>query len=138
MPTIEALILCRYAEVNGGLITVVGGGITRVFAPGMPVKVHPLYLAVVLVVPAEDVGKVVEFRMCAKRVDQAEKLSEVVGALRTEQPHTAMPGEGIHCPLVLNLSEIEFPTYGQFDLQTFVDGASGPDLSFWITQTPPA
>ena len=136
MARVEALVLCRYAEVNSGMVTIVSGGVTRAFVAEVPSTVDPLYAAGMLYIPPDEVGLVLEVRLCIKMVDQAAKIAEIVGALHVAGADMH-PGEGLHVPIVLPLSRVPFPSYGQVDVQLLVNNQVGADLTFWITPRPP-
>ena len=136
MAKVEALVLCRFAEVQpGGLLTVVSGGITRAFAPGLPTAINPLHVAAMVYVAPEEIDQVLEIRVCLKMVDTATKVAEIVSGFQIAAVE-AMPGEGLHVPIALNLSAIVFTDYGQVDVQFLIDNQVGADLSFWIVEKP--
>ena len=137
MAKVEALVLCRFAEVHGGLLTVASGGITRAFAPELPTVVNPLHVAAMLYIEPGEIGHVFEIRVNLKMVDTATKIAEIVGGVQLAAAE-AMPGEGLHVPVALNLSMVLFESYGQVDVQCLLDNQVGADVSFWIVEQPPS
>lgn len=138
MAKVEALVLCRFAEVQAGLLTVVSGGITRAFAPVVPTNVNPLHVAAMLYIEPDEIGRVFEIRICLKSVETARKIAEVVGAVQVAATE-ALPGEGLHVPVAINLSMVGFNEFGQVDVQCLLDNQDGPYVSFWIVeQLPPS
>ena len=135
MAKVEALVLCRFAEVHDGLLTVASGGITRAFVPGFPTMINPLHVAAMVYVEPEEIGQVMDVRVCLKTVDTATKVAEIIGAIQIAAAE-ALPGEGLHVPIALNLSAVVFTDYGQVDVQLLIDNQVGADLSFWIVEPP--
>lgn len=136
MAKVEALVLCRYAEVQPtGLLTVVSGGVTRAFAVSVPAMINPLHVAAMVYISPDEIDQVLDLRVCLKMVDTATKIAELVGGFQVGATDV-MPGEGLHAPIAVNLSPVVFPAFGQVDVQVLIDNQVGADLSFWIVQQP--
>lgn len=97
--------------------------------------IQPLYAAAMLYIPPDEVGQVIEVRLCLKTVDDAATIAEIVGAMQVGGVDMN-PGEGLHVPVVLPLSNVPFPSYGQVDVQLLVNNQVGADLSFWLAPMP--
>jgi len=127
------MLLCDFAQVREGLLTVVSGGVTRVGLARFPAPA-PLYLAIMLYLPPDGVDRDHAVRVRFKYPDTAEKFAEanVNVSPRATDEHRA---EGISFPVPLDLSGVTLPRPGMIDIQVEVDDELQGELTLHAFET---
>ncbi len=125
---LKATILCDFAIVRDSLLTVVGGGVTRVFSANAPVNPN-LSVAVVLGLSQTEMGASHEARLEVHDED-GNAVSAVIGSFQfTPQPVgtdrlgiNVLPGEEMVIPLSFDLRGCSLPHFGGYSIVLVVDG----------------
>lgn len=121
------MLLCDFAQVREGLLTVVSGGVTRVGLSKFP-SPTPLYLAIMLYLPPDAVDSPHSVRVLMKYPDTAEKFAEA-NVNVSPHPSDEQRAEGISFPVPLDLRGITLPRPGMIDIQVEVDGELQGELT---------
>jgi hypothetical protein len=129
------MLLCDFAQVREGLLTIVSGGVTRVGLSKFPAPT-PLHLAIMLYLPPDGVDSPHAVRVLFKYPDTAEKFAE---ANVNVSPHASdeQRSEGISFPVPLDLRGIMLPRPGMIDIQVEVDGDLQGELTLHVFDTTP-
>lgn len=129
------MLLCDFAQVREGLLTVVSGGVTRVGLSKFPAAT-PLYLAIMVYLPPDAVDSPHAVRVLFKYPDTAEKFAE---ANVNVSPHASdeQRAEGISFPVPLDLHGVTLPRPGMIDIQVEVDGELQGELTLHAFDTAP-
>lgn len=132
---ITTMLLCDFAQVREGLLTVVSGGVTRVGMSRFPAPA-PLYLAIVLYLPPDATDHEHAVRVLFKYPETAEKFAE---ANVSVSPHVGeeLRVEGISFPVPLDLRGVVLPKPGLIDIQVEVDGALQGELTLHAFDSSP-
>ncbi|OHB44068.1 MAG: hypothetical protein A2178_01305 [Planctomycetes bacterium GWC2_49_10] len=130
---IEAFVLCDAATESGGKLNVLGAFDT-VFARELPV-VHP-FCAVALRLRFERIEEGEhKVRISFVEEDGKNVLPPLDGAVNI---HFA-PGQPSACAnLILNLSGVKFPKFGQCSIDLALDGRFEKSLPLFVRQMPAA
>jgi hypothetical protein len=129
---VRSLVLCDFAQVREGLMTIVSGGVTRVRPPVYPAT-FGLHIAVMLELSPDDFGQTHECRVSVAVAETSLKLVEMVTNF-VQQPHpSAQPGEPMVIPLAINFSQVAILEPGQYDVKVAV-GATTELVSVWFIQ----
>jgi hypothetical protein len=130
---ITTMLLCDFAQVREGLLTVVSGGVTRVGLSRFP-SPTPLYLAIVLYLPPDATDREHAVRVLFKYPETAEKFAE---ANVNVSPHVGdeQRVEGISFPVPLDLRGVTLPKAGLIDIQVEVDGELQGELTLHAFET---
>jgi hypothetical protein len=127
---VRSLVLCDFAQVREGLMTIVSGGVTRV-RPQVYPATFGLHIAVMLELSPDDFGSPHECRVSVAVAETSSKLVEMVTSF-VQQP-SAQPGEPMVIPLAINFSQVTIPEPGQYDVKVAV-GATTELVSVWFVQ----
>ncbi len=129
---VRSLVLCDFAQVRDGLMTIVSGGITRVRPQDYPAA-FGLHVAVMLELSPDDFGQSHECRVSVAVAETSIKLIEMVTNFVQEPHPSAQPGEPMVIPLAINFSQVTVPEPGQYDVKVAV-GATTELVSVWFVQ----
>lgn len=128
---IIAATLCDYASVREGLLTVVGGGITRVWRPEVPAPMG-IYLAVMLECTTEDLRRPHEVRVTVRTGD-GEVVAEITGGFAAGAINGDLdPGESTIVSIPLSLVGAGVPTFGRYSVHVSIDDDHHQTLTFKV------
>ncbi|MGH9209457.1 MAG: DUF6941 family protein [Acidimicrobiales bacterium] len=130
MASIQAGILCDFAQVREGLLFVASGCLTRMYRESLPGPLNVM-LALVVEIPHDEVDAVHELNIAVKQSSTASELGRVVTALQAGSS-VREPGESLWVPVVADLRSGVVPEYGAYDVTMSVDGTPGPYLTFYV------
>jgi len=134
---ISSMVICDFAQVREGLLTVCSAGITRIFAPVLPTALGVM-VASLLELGPDDVGPIHELTWGLSRVDGAETVHSGTGAIQVTEAPSLEPGELIQMPVVIDLRLIVVLALGQYDFKMRLDGAEDLEIrSLWVTHRAP-
>lgn len=127
---IVAAMLCDYANVREGLLTVVSGGITRLWRPDLPA---PLNLSVALLVSLEstELGEDHNLQVILQDED-GERLAEANARFRSNPPTLPEPGDRPNLPFAIDLRPGRVPRYGLYSVEIAIDGEAHRALPFRV------
>lgn len=129
---ISSLMVCDFAQVRDGLLTVCSAGITRINVPALPARL-PVMVASLLELGPDDIGPVHEITWRLSHVDAAETVAAGTGALQVTETPEAEAGELVQMPMVIDLRSIAVTSLGQYDIKLRVDGAAVLEMcSVWV------
>ena len=113
---VQDLILADFAEANpGGKFTLVGAGITDIFAKKIPCMHALMFVFIRLQVTREDVGvNKVEIKL----VGEKGSIFKAEADLNVAKEHA----EEQHIPLVIRMVNAKFESYGDYEFQVYVNG----------------
>jgi hypothetical protein len=134
---ISSLVVCDFAQVREGLLTICSGGITRVAVPEVPAPLGVM-LAALLELGPGDMGPIHEVTWRVSHVEVAATVANGLGAVQVTQAPGHEPGEPVQIPLLVDLRHVAVSSLGQHDIKVTVDGA--PDMevrSLWVVSRPP-
>jgi hypothetical protein len=129
------MLLCDFAQVREGLLTVVSGGVTRVGLSRYPAPT-PLFLAIMLYLPPDSVERPHAVRVLFKYPDTAEKFAEA-NVNVNPHPSEEQLSEGISFPVPLDLRGVTLPRAGTIDIQVEVDGELQGELTLHAFEATP-
>ena len=130
---ISSLLICDFAQVREGLLTICSGGISRVSVAQFPAQLS-LMMASLLELGPEDIGPIHEITWRVSHVDVAETVAAGVAGVQVTEVPGAQPGELIQVPIVIDLRGLSVTASGQHDIKLSVDGAPELEIrSLWIT-----
>jgi len=130
---ISNMMICDFAQVREGLLTVCSGGITRVSVPVLPAGLGVM-VASLLEFGPDDVGPIHEITWRLSHVDGAETVANGTGAIQVTEAPSLEPGELMQVPLVIDLRPIAVLASGQFDFKLRLDGAEDLEIrSLWVS-----
>ncbi len=130
------MMICDFAQVREGLLTVCSAGITRIFAPVLPAGLGVM-VASLLELGPDDVGPIHEITWRLSHVDDAETVVSGIGAIQVTEAPALEPGELIQMPVVIDLRHIAVVALGQYDIKLRIDGAEDLEIrSLWVTPRP--
>jgi hypothetical protein len=131
MPSrVTTAVLCDFAQVRDGLLCVLSGGVTRIVRREMPAPMGVM-LAISFEVPFHERDLVHELAVVVRDPSNEEIVSVRAGANIRSAP-IAEPGEGLHCPVVLDLRLAGVLRHGLHDVMIRVDDEPGSSLAFWV------
>lgn len=131
---IVAAILCDFASVRAGLLTVVGGGVTRLWRDEYPAPLG-VFLAVMLECSTEDLRRPHELQVSVITADGAQ-LAHVQGGFATEDMGDLDPGETTLVPIPLSLQPVGVPGPGRYSIHLSVDDDHHQTLAFRVAPRP--
>lgn len=113
---VQDLILADYAEANpGGKFTLVGAGITDIFAKKVPCM-HPLvFVFIRLKVTRADIGV---NKIEIKLIGEKGSIFKAEADLNVAKEHS----EEQQIPLVIRMVNAKFDSYGEYEFQVYVNG----------------
>lgn len=125
---LSSAFLCDFASIRGGLLSIIGGGITRLWRGGYPA---PLNLCVALVVELEprELGRPHEFAVTIVDAD-GNRIAEARGGLNVLVADRE-DGENVSAPLALDLRNVPLPKDGSYSAEVRLDGNPARSLPFW-------
>lgn len=125
---LSSAFLCDFASVRDGLLSIIGGGITRLWRSGYPA---PLHLCVALVVQLEpdELGRPHEFAVTLIDAD-GNSVVEALGGLNIVTADRE-DGENVSAPLALDLRNVLLPKDGSYWAEVSLDGKRVRSLPFW-------
>jgi hypothetical protein len=133
---VRSLVLCDFAQVRDGLMTIVSGGVTRV-RPQVYPATFGLHVAVMLELSPDDFGQPHECRVSVAAAETSTKLVEMLTSFVQEPHPSAQPGEPmvipLAIPLAINFSHVAILEPGQYDVKVAV-GATTELVSVWFVQ----
>ena len=130
MAKVTANIICNYAEVRGGLLYVMSGGLTRMIRPEVPAPLGAM-LAVMVEIPYDETYLVHELSITVRQVETAAVVGRVSMGFQLE-PVDLNPGESVYYPVAVHLEDLSLPALGQYDLTAAVDGTPGVTTSTYV------
>lgn len=131
---ITTMLLCDFAQVREGLLTVVSGGVTRVGISRFP-SPTPLFLAIMIYLPPNHLEDNHEVRVRFKYPETAEKFAEANVNVNPRAP-ADQRADGIFFPVPLDLRGVTLPRPGRIDIQVELDGEHQGDLTLQAFQPP--
>lgn len=129
---LAAAILCDFASVREGLLTVVGGGITRLWRPAVPAPAN-LSLALMLELHSMELGRDHELAVHVLSED-GEQVVEVKGGFNPAGDLDV--GENLLVPMALDLRVATLARFGTYAVEVSVDGTHHRTLQFQVRQPP--
>jgi Family of unknown function (DUF6941) len=133
--TITAGIICDFANVREGLLSVLSGGLTRIYRPTLPQGLGVM-LALMIDVPFDELEQVHEVNVVVKQNDTAKDIARFVAGAQASSAKVE-PGEHLLMPLVVNLHGLAIEAYGSYDIRMSVDGNDGPHLTVYVVDELP-
>lgn len=127
---VSAAILCDFASVRENLITIVGGGVTRVIRPEFPAPMG-VALALVLELHQMELGKPHELEVLVQGQD-GEQVASIVGGFNLGRAQ-AEPGETVLAPMPFDLRNVGVPAPGVYSIEVAVDGTHQRTLRFSVS-----
>jgi hypothetical protein len=133
LATLQALLLCDYAQTREGLLFVLSGGVDLLRRQTLPASLG-VHLAGALLLEPDEVGIVHELRFkitCEGRT----YVDEVIGV---QYDHVQMDIPG-YCPMVkfsLPLNAVQVEDYGLYDVVVYVNGREEKRVSFHVIPPP--
>src|SRR5262245_15290855 len=112
MASIQAAILCDFAQVREGVLFVSSGGINRMYRAQTPAPMG-VYLALVVDVGPEEVHRVHSIRIIVTALAAGLRLGELNAALEVERSPGTDPALPILAPIAIDLNPIALPDYGR-------------------------
>lgn len=133
---IDFAILADYVQENGGKLYVIGGGIDRIFAQGVPC-VHPNlgFAARLEVTPAEQ-NRQHEIEFIISNADGG-RVAKLDGKIQPQQrPEGGMKGMRLKPLLAINLPNVQFKEFGSYQIEVVVNNTSIKQIPFSVDKFP--
>jgi len=131
------MVVCDFAQVREGLLTICSGGITRVMVPEVPAPLAVM-LAALLELGPEDIGPIHEVSWRVSHVEVAATVANGVGAVQVAHAPGHEPGELVQIPLLVDLRHVAVSLLGQHDIKVILDGAAEMEVrSLWVVSRAP-
>lgn len=131
---IRAAVLCDFATIRQGLLTIVSAGVSRVHSPMFPCPLG-VHVALMLELSPDELGINHEVRVVLTSPTSAVKLAEVGASFEIGGPVSA--GEHSLLPLVFNMRFAPINAPGQYDLKV-IAGRETEVISIWYVDEPPS
>jgi len=129
---ISSALLCDYANVRDNMLTVVSGGLTRLYRPTMPGPLS-MMLAIVVEVPHIELDQVHELSVKITSADTATEVARIVAGLQLDQT-IVEPGESASACLALDIRSVRLEEFGAYDVFVGVDSNLPDQLTFYVKQ----
>jgi len=124
---IVTALLCDSASTREGLLHVLGGGITRLFAPEIPGAVGVTLAAMARMDEEElDLPHEVNFHV----EHNGEIVQQGMGGLQVNRPDRLEDGERLLVPLVIPIG-VPITSYGRYAVVVDIEGAR-QEVEFWV------
>lgn len=124
---VRAAILCDFAQVRDGVLTVASGGITRLWRSQYPAQMG-MMLALMFEAAPDEIVTPKEIRIHVESADGA-RLAEAIGSLQSGPPTQHDPGELLMLPLALDFREVSLPAAGRYQVVMDMERAGGSSAS---------
>lgn len=130
---VTTAILCDYAQVRDSLLTVVAGGITRLWRPELPAELH-VCLGLVVQMDAIEASRGHELGVVVLD-DDGREVVKVTGNFGVQGAAVEV-AEETQLPLAFDLRRAQVQVYGAHSVRVYIDGNHQHTLQFWVR--PPA
>ncbi|MFM7536440.1 MAG: DUF6941 family protein [Acidimicrobiales bacterium] len=130
MGSVQAAVLCDFAQVREGLLTIVSGGITTLYRSEFPSGLD-CYLALVFELPVFDLDGDHAFSVKVTEVDTATVVGAIDGNLHPGALVEQSVGEVLF-PAALDLSPLVVTGPGRYDLSVSLDGEPAQRLTLYV------
>jgi hypothetical protein len=135
MASVPAAILCDFAQVRGGLLTVVSGGITTLYRPEFPAALD-CHLALVFELSIVELDVEHTFSVKVTEIDSATVVGNVDGNLAPGTIDGGGIGEVLF-PAAIDLGPLVVEGPGRFDVSVSFDGEPAQRLTLYVVTDPP-
>jgi hypothetical protein len=135
---VQAAVLCDFAEVREGLLSLLGGGVARVRRPaGLGPTPLPLYVGAIFEIEPDEIMKVHEIRVTVTK-DGGGELGKVTAALQGAQnaKATLKPGEPALAAVAIPLLGIGIKNSGMYDVRISCDGGVPEIRTVYVSSSP--
>jgi hypothetical protein len=110
---IESVIICEAASVREGLLNILGGGITRLWAHKLPTPLNTQW-AVELDTTDEEMGR--DYPVTATLVGpDGSSLLKLARPLKVNRPARLEPGESVLVHLLFDVRHVPAREYGRYE-----------------------
>ena len=119
MVALRVFTLCDYASTRNNLLTIVGGGVTNLWAPQIPTAPN-LWVGVLLEIGPDEAQTPHEVRLTVTSVDNATAIAPpMTGRIDVHNGHTMR--EAAQIPLAFDLRGMHISDYGRYDVRLTID-----------------
>ncbi len=127
-------MLADFAQVREGLLFVVGGGITRLYAPELPA---PMNVCLVLAIELHRMEREQPHELNVQIMDEdGGQVAEIKGGFQMQNTQAAHH-ETVNIPMVFDLRMVGLARYGFHVVEVSIDGHHERTLQF-LLGTPPS
>lgn len=115
---IIAATLCDFAQVRDGLLSILSGGVSRIWRDEFPAPMGVM-LALMFEVSADELKDVIEAR-CSVEDQDGEKVFDAVIALQGGMATGLDAGELIQAPFIFDLRNVGLPQEGRYMVRSWL------------------
>ena len=128
---VQDLILADYAEASlAGKFTLVGAGITDIFASKVPCVHRLLFVFIRLQVTRQDIGV---NKVEVKLVGEKGSIFKAEADVNVSQEHS----QEQHVQLVIGMQNTKFNYYGDYEFQVYINGSEPKATQILRVKEPP-
>lgn len=131
--------LADAVSTRDSLLSVLGGGVTRLWRSEYPAPMN-VDLALLLTVHPTEAAEPHRVRVLIQSADGPPEIARLEGEFSfgdpTPGPRGRQPGESLVLPLGLNLRQIAIPEPGGYSVEILVDNQHVDSLFFMVTPPP--
>lgn len=127
---VTTALLCDFAQVREGLLSVMSGGITRLWREELPAPLG-VWLALMIELDSIEQRRPHDLRVVV--VDQdGHEAGAGEGQFVINKVDGYEPGEPALVPVPIPLGTITIKSYGAHDVKVYIDGAHQHTLTCWV------
>ena len=133
MAILSTSTICDFASTRGNLLSVVSGGISRIYVEELP-AILPIYLA--LVVEFEDLEITMPHEITISIDDLETNTAKGSTAFQVAEEDLKLEAsEKLLAPFAIPLIGLPIKEYGKHIIKIYVDDALMRELAFWVFST---
>jgi hypothetical protein len=127
---VATALLCDSVNVREGTISILSGGITRIWRPVLPAPLG-VGLAIVVELEPDEIG--VPHEVAVTISNNAGEIARAMGGFQSVAAMNIEEGERFLAPVPMNLQAVATQLYGRHDIDISLDdGAATKRVSFWV------
>lgn len=135
MARLTTAILCDHAQVRGGLLFVLSGGISRLNRPELPSPIMA-QLAVVMEFQPDEIALTHEIRVTVQHAETLKAIVTVTGGIQVGEVPELLPGEPLQVPMVIpQIAAATVEAEGAYDIRVTIDDEPPVMLPFYVVKT---
>jgi hypothetical protein len=132
---LAAAVLCDYAGVRDGLLTVVGAGVTRIWRQDLPAPMNVM-LALMIELHRIELDKQHSLEVLVQDQD-GEAAAQIQGGFSVPPPNDLQAGELQLVPMPIDLRNVALRKHGNYSIEVSVNGSHQATMQFRLMSRPP-
>ncbi len=128
---VDSAILADFVQENHGKLYITGGGIEILFANTVPVRHLSLGIAFRLILSPAELGRSHQVEILLVNADGG-RIAAINAKVQADRPQQGAGGWPMSIPLAVNIPNIEFPAFGDYQFDIIVNNFSIKNIPFRV------